>query len=124
MNEFILPSVAFILFMHFVADFVAQSHWMATNKSKSNIALSIHVSIYSVIMTLGFLVFYLYSLFSPIFVFGYLFIGHFVIDYITSRMTSYLWSKGDIHNFFVVIGYDQFLHHIHILLLIYLIMNG
>lgn len=37
-------------------------------------------------------------------------LAHLVIDYFTSKGTAYLYKKGDVHNFFVVIGFDQFLH--------------
>ena len=89
-----------ISFIHWFADFFAQSHWMASNKSKSNKALALHILAYTSILTLAF---------GPIYgvVNGLL---HWVTDYFTSRATSKLHAKGDIHNFFVVIGADQFLH--------------
>ena len=86
--------------IHFVADFVFQSNYVAQNKSKSNVVLLKHVVIYS-------LPFILFG--SVIFVIINMLL-HFCIDYCTSRMTSKLWAKGDVHNFFVVIGFDQFLH--------------
>ncbi len=39
-----------------------------------------------------------------------LFVTHWVIDYCTSRITSQLWQAGDVHYFFVVVGFDQLLH--------------
>lgn len=35
---------------------------------------------------------------------------HFFIDAITSRLTARLWAKGQVHNFFVLVGLDQLLH--------------
>lgn len=87
-------------FIHFVADFIFQSNYVAQNKSKSNIVLLKHVVIYSLPFILfGSVVFVIINLCL-----------HFVVDYFTSRATSKLWAKGDVHNFFVVIGFDQFLH--------------
>lgn len=91
--------IILVLWVHWLADFVLQTDKMARGKSKSNKWLSIHIAVYTL----------------PLLVFGWkfaLFNGacHWVIDYFTSRMTSKLWAKQDVHNFFVVIGLDQALH--------------
>ena len=104
-----------VIFSHWVADFVFQTHWMAVNKSKSNIALGCHVLVYTVVIGL--------LLGIPLYVYGnipYIVLGtwvtvngilHFITDYTTSRITSKLWAKQDYHNFFVVIGFDQVIHY-------------
>lgn len=113
-----------ILFTHWVSDFVLQTHWMAVNKSKNWLALSSHVLVYM----LGFLLIlpvsgallFAFDPYSPsifeldpneltiwVLLNGVL---HFITDAVTSRITSALWSKGDAHNFFVVIGLDQLIH--------------
>lgn len=91
--------VVALVWIHWLADFVLQTDTMAQNKSKSTKWLSIHVTVYSI----------------PFLIFGLKFaimngLLHFVTDFITSRLTSYLWQKGDRHNFFVVIGLDQAIH--------------
>jgi len=100
-----LKVISFILFLHWLGDFVLQSDWMAKNKSHSIKALSFHVFIYGA----GFFIF-----------FGWRFalinmIAHFVVDYFTSKLTKKLWEKGDVHNFFVVIGADQYFHTVFLL---------
>lgn len=97
-----ISTLVLLLLVHWVADFVMQSSRVAINKSKSNSALLEHVVIYG--LHFGFL-------FGP--VFGVLnAVLHFMVDYCTSRMTSFLWREKRTHDFFVVIGADQFLHYI------------
>ena len=96
-----LKIVITILILHFIADFVLQSSWMAVNKSKNNLALFLHVTVYAMVFS----------------VFGFLYavvnaFMHFIIDYVTSRITSKFWAEQKYHLFFVTIGLDQTLHFI------------
>lgn len=123
-----------ILFAHWVSDFVLQSHWMATNKSRNWLALTAHVGTYTISMILimmFFMIITVYintdqsavgtilSAFFPVAI-GYFIvlwaiingILHFVTDAITSRITTKLWLKNDMHNFFVIVGLDQLVHYI------------
>jgi len=91
--------IVILIWLHFVADFILQSDAMAKNKSKSSKWLLLHVVAYSI----------------PFIFFGWLFAlvngaAHFVTDFITSRITSKLHAKGEIHWFFVAIGLDQAIH--------------
>jgi hypothetical protein len=115
-----------ILFAHWVSDFVLQSHWMATNKSKNIWALSSHALVYTVafafiMITIG-VVFSttvwwgtaIMAILSPItFVYWIGLNGalHFTTDFFTSKMTASLWQRADFHNFFVVVGADQLIHY-------------
>lgn len=99
-----------LLVVHWVADFVLQTHWQAQNKSKNNNALGQHVAIYTGVLLLATpLIFPQPGFAWPTFVVvnGVL---HFATDYFTSRWTSKLYAKGDWHNFFVVVGFDQLIH--------------
>lgn len=107
-----------ILFVHWVGDFVLQTHWMATNKSKNMDALLSHVSVYYVTLVLGTgLVFYhLYGADANLWgmlAMWWLINGaaHMAVDFVTSRITSRLWQSGSYHYFFVAVGFDQFLHY-------------
>ena len=98
-------TVVAILWAHFVGDFILQSDYHATNKSKSNLALFEHVLFYSLPLTIvGFLI--------PVSI-GWVIANaamHAAVDYVTSRITSRLWIAGKRHWFFVTIGADQSLH--------------
>lgn len=97
-----------VILAHWVADFVCQSNWMAQNKSKSFKALSLHILAYTTVLSLMLL---LATGNSSAFLYGAINGAvHFVVDAITSRITSKLYAKGDVHNFFVVVGLDQAIH--------------
>lgn len=111
--------------IHFVADFILQSDWMALNKSRwtesteGRLALTSHCLVYS-------------ACFLP---FGVAFaaitfISHVLTDAVTSKITSKLWfvrpalnennkpnglftyaESWKRHWFFVVIGADQLIHY-------------
>lgn len=94
-----------LIWAHFIGDFILQSDYHAANKSKSNLVLFQHVLLYSLPFTLA-------AFLVPI---SILFIVanavlHAITDYISSRITSILWQKGERHWFFVTIGADQAFH--------------
>jgi len=98
----------YLMALHWLADFVLQSHWMATNKSKNNVALLAHVGTYTFVLFIGsILIMGLTTAVVFVTVNG---LFHLMTDYITSRWSSALYAKNDYHNFFVVIGLDQYLH--------------
>lgn len=103
--------IYYIIFLHWVADFICQTDKMAKNKSTSWIWLANHVTIYQVTLFIGLLP--AFKWFTPLSIFNFVLYNggaHFFIDAVTSRITSKLWAKGQTHNFFVVIGLDQLLH--------------
>ena len=106
-----------LLAIHWIADFILQTHWQATNKSKNNIALLHHVATYTTVLAVVSIVFFgfvgiLYALVNGLL--------HFATDFNTSRWTARLYAKQDWHNFFVVIGFDQLLHQTTLLVTMYL----
>lgn len=106
-----------LLFLHWVADFVCQTDWMARNKSQSNWPLFVHCLVYTtvfipfavvVIPTSAVVWFLIFTL-----------LLHMYIDFNTSRITSRLSAEGKygsnyIPNFgmFSIIGLDQLLHYL------------
>jgi hypothetical protein len=104
-----------VIAMHWVADFVLQTDWQAKNKSKNNFALLFHVITYTIcIFVCGiFLLTELTPQNIKIWEFWALANGivHFGVDYVTSRINTYLWSKGRVHEFFVMVGFDQLIHY-------------
>lgn len=113
-----------ILLVHWIADFILQTDAQAKAKSKSNVALLEHVSVYS-------MTWFIVGIFigvsttaigsyipaaNVLYFTAITFCSHLVTDYYTSRLNSKLWSKGDSHNFFVSVGFDQVLHYVQLIL--------
>ena len=118
-----------IVFAHWVSDFVLQSGWMATNKSKNWRALLAHVATYTASMTV--LMFIMAILLSdtvikfnmingiilamtPSAYMAWILLNgvlHLITDAITSRITYKLWGRSKMHEFFVVVGFDQMIHY-------------
>jgi hypothetical protein len=100
-----------LLAVHWVADFVLQTHWQASNKSKRMDALARHVGCYTMVLFFAVPFVFPGEHYGPwsafILLNGSL---HFLTDYVTSRISSKLYAKQDWHNFFVVIGFDQLIH--------------
>lgn len=141
-----------LLIVHWVADFILQSDYMALNKSKNWEALILHCLVYAgpfmpVLLVLG------QGIKAAACFMIFLFVTHFWVDAITSRITSKLWffkrtdrlwvtyeavykdedfdfsdelwlfEGGNRHWFFVVIGLDQLIHQLTIAAGIYLFLS-
>jgi len=92
-------TIALILAVHYVADFLLQSDWMAQNKSKAWKPLLVHIGVYTAaLLVLG----PLWAVCNGV--------AHLVTDYFTSRATSRLFAAKEIHWAFAVIGLDQLVH--------------
>lgn len=114
-----------IIIVHYIADFVLQTNWQAINKSKNIFALLIHTMNYSsVFIYLGILVIPIFDLHHNLYLFGVItFVFHTITDYFTSKWSSYLYQKGQRHNFFLVVGFDQVLHYIQLFTTYYILTN-
>lgn len=116
-----------IMLFHWLSDFVLQTDKQARNKSKSLLWLLAHVSVYSASMTCLLGLYNVHALdnwlsIASLLEFGAItFAAHFITDFFTSKLNSYLWEKGDVHNFFVSVGFDQLLHYIQLFLTIKLL---
>ena len=113
--------VLWVIVAHWFADFVCQTHSMATLKSKEWSWLMFHVCVYTLVM--GILVGSVLSPASAWQFVGVTFAAHFCTDVVTSRITSRLYAKGDYHNFFVVIGFDQVFHYAQLFLTLAWLMS-
>lgn len=102
-----------LLCVHWVADFVLQTHWQAQNKSKDVEALARHVGTYGAVLAIATPFIFGTANFFGVLIFVWINIAlHFITDYFTSRWSSRLYAKQDWHNFFVVIGFDQLIHQL------------
>lgn len=88
-----------IFFAHYIGDFLVQTNWMASNKSKSIKALGAHIFTYTLCL-------------MPFGIFYAVVNGavHMGIDAITSKLSSKFYKEKNIKAFWAVIGFDQMLH--------------
>lgn len=116
-----LITIFSILAIHWFADFVCQTDKQAKNKSTNIFYLLEHTIIYSLIWVIP--MFFMLPTINVLPFWFITFIFHTITDYFTSRLNTYLWNKGDIHNFFVSIGFDQLLHYIQLFGTYYLLLK-
>ena len=108
-----LIEILSILGIHWFADFVLQTDKQAKNKSNNWNDLLSHITTYSLVWIIPAIIMLGYN--GAIFVIVTL-VAHTITDYFTSRLNSKLWVQGKTHNFFVSIGFDQYLHYIQLFL--------
>lgn len=119
---------------HLIADFFLQPRWIGESKSSSWYALFVHVFIYSgavwVLVPLLVNLFgvdtsvklpLMWTYWNSFYTFIYLFVGHFMVDVWTSRLTTKFYNKfletkdkKWMSYFWSIIGIDQTLHIIHL----------
>lgn len=109
--------VLYFLLVHWLGDFVLQTNHMALRKSTSNYYLGMHVTVYTLTTILAwwllFLVVGLHTTLWQYLAAGVsIFVMHFITDYITSRITGKYFKAQKNHEFFVTIGFDQWLHYV------------
>lgn len=107
--------IIFILLIHFLADFGLQTHEQATKKSYSFKFLCYHTGVYSIIWFLASFVIFNNWTFALLFAI-ITFICHTITDMWSSRISSKFFKANDFHNGFVVVGFDQILHYIQLLI--------
>lgn len=118
-----------ILFIHWISDFVMQTDRQAQGKSKNWGDLLDHTFNYSLIWLFFGCSYHMVLHFgeprtlpSQALIFaGVTFMCHTITDYFTSRLNSKLWAAKKVHNFFVSIGFDQWLHYLQLLITFQLI---
>lgn len=114
----IIFTILYILTTHFVADFVKQTYEMASYKSTSIKWLTLHILAYYKWFIFSGIMYYAFAWilafnFSvwPLIWYCTLNAGlHWITDYFTSKATSTLWKQKRVHDFFVMIGFDQLIH--------------
>jgi len=121
-----------IIIIHWFADFVLQTDAQAKGKSKNWSDLLAHTFTYSLVwvFTINLLIGYVSPHHSTAwYMLGAIefalitFVCHTITDYFTSRLNARLWAKGDVHNFFVSVGFDQVLHYIQLFLTYQLLIS-
>ncbi len=124
-----LITIISILFIHFVADFLIQSKSLTQNKSKNNFPEFIHIVVYSLILLIP--SFFIFKSLELAWYFAILNgVLHYCVDYITSKLSSYIYKTNQIDTNFLpsgslwpIIGFDQFLHSFMLLFTLFYFME-
>lgn len=102
----------YLFFIHWLADFVCQSRWMAENKGENPLVLTAHVAVYSLVLFCGMAILDLFDVALLIaFVACNAFL-HWITDLLTSQVNKYFYNKQDMHKFFCSVGFDQYIHSV------------
>lgn len=112
-----------ILLIHWFADFIVQTDFEARNKSTNHLALLSHVVSYTGIWIIPALVWSFSNNGSPVIMWfvPITFICHFITDFFTSRLNTKLYKNNKIHEFFISVGFDQFLHYLQLFITYWLL---
>lgn len=119
--------ILIIILYHFIADFIFQDEKWAINKSKNLKALLTHTAVYSCMWYIPGMIYAMYNedtYISPHVTYFVLitFVCHTITDYFTSRIVAKRFANqyygSVIPNFgaFTIIGIDQFLHYLQLIL--------
>ncbi len=111
----IIVLLPIIFVAHYIADFIVQTSWQATNKSSNIGALSSHIFTYT--LTLGFITALgLLAFGLPLqLAFSYAMLNgvlHFATDFVTSRLSKKAHESGNQKQFWMIIGMDQLIHQL------------
>jgi predicted membrane-bound spermidine synthase len=111
LNFDLIHIILTIAFLHWVADFVLQTSWMSQNKSTSIKALGAHIATYFAAITIGLFIVSTFLDVENILQFTVLnALLHFVTDFFSSKGSSYFYKRNQLQRFFIVVGFDQFIH--------------
>lgn len=94
-----------IFIIHYFFDFVFQSRWMAENKSTNIFALLLHVFVYSIGLTLCGI--FLDKGAEWVILNA---LAHFIVDFFSSKFSTYFFKTKQTKSFWNVIGLDQCVH--------------
>ena len=123
--DLFMVTIAVIVVGHYIADFLMQSTWQATNKSHNIYALSQHIYVYSLTLLLTILPLVLLlpiglsQLLSYVVLNGAL---HFATDFVSSKLSNKAFKEGNIPRFWAIIGADQMVHNLCLLLTLPILM--
>jgi hypothetical protein len=104
--------IIYVLFVHFVSDYVFQSNSIIEYKSKHWVWLMIHVLSYISILTVGILIGSLFFKYNLGFIWKFLLINinaHWITEYFTSRRIEKYRKKSKTRNMMLLIGLEQFI---------------
>ena len=104
-----MNDIIYILFAHFLGDFVCQTRWQAENKSSNEVALLYHIGSYALTLFVMCALYFGDVNFTTGFVMVNAFL-HYLTDFVTSRLSSHFYKTGKNKAFWTTIGFDQFVH--------------
>ena len=111
--------IIYVMFTHYIGDFILQTAWMANGKSKSLKPLATHIAVYTstlILMGIPLTIINAYTIALPLFFAWWVVycvvngLCHFATDFVTSKASSKAYADGNIRKFWAIIGFDQFIH--------------